>query len=116
MLADELANDKHKCVEFMMKYELGLEEPNPNRATKSVATIGFSYVVGGMIPLSRSFFTTTPTEGLKISVVITLVCLFILGYYKSILTGQPVLAGSVKVMIIGALAAAVFDLAKLIKA
>lgn len=114
MLAEELAKDKDKWVKFMMKYELGLEEPDPNRAAKSAATIGLSYVVGGMIPLSPYFFTTTPLEGLKISAVITLICLFFFGYFKSKVTGQPVLKGALKVMIIGALAAAAaFGVAKL---
>lgn len=114
MLADELAKDKDKWVKFMMKFELGLEQPDPNRATKSAATIGFSYVVGGMIPLSPYFFTTTPNEGLKISAVITLVCLFLFGYFKSKVTGQPAMTGALKVMIIGALAAAAaFGVAKL---
>lgn len=106
MLADELAKDKDKWVKFMMKFELGLEQPDPNRASKSAATIGISYVVGGLIPLSPYFFTQTPSEGLKISAIITLICLFIFGYFKSKVTGQPLLAGALKVMIIGALAAA----------
>lgn len=114
LLAEELAKDKHKWVKFMMKYELGLEKPDPNRATKSAATIGLSYVVGGMIPLSPYFFTTTPNEGLNISAVITIVCLFLFGYFKSKVTGQPAMTGAVKVMIIGALAAAAaFGVAKL---
>lgn len=114
MLADELAKDKDKWVKFMMKFELGLEQPDPNRASKSAATIGLSYVVGGLIPLSPYFFTQTPNEGLKISAVITLICLFIFGYFKSKVTGQPLLSGALKVMIIGALAAAAaFGVAKL---
>jgi len=114
MLADELAKDKDKWVKFMMKFELGLEQPDPNRASKSAATIGISYVVGGLIPLSPYFFTQTPSEGLKISAIITLICLFIFGYFKSKVTGQPLLAGALKVMIIGALAAAAaFGVAKL---
>lgn len=114
LLAEELAKDKDKWVKFMMKYELGLEEPDPNRAAKSAATIGLSYVVGGMIPLSPYFFTATPLEGLKISAIITLICLFLFGYFKSKVTGQPVFAGAVKVMVIGALAAAAaFGVAKL---
>lgn len=114
MLAEELAKDRDKWVKFMMKFELGLEQPDPNRAAKSAATIGLSYVVGGMIPLSPYFFTGTPPEGLKISAAITLVCLFLFGYFKSKVTGQPLLAGAVKVMIIGVLAAAAaFGVAKL---
>lgn len=114
MLAEELAKDKVKWVKFMMKFELGLEQPDPNRASKSAATIGISYIVGGLIPLSPYFFTQTPNEGLKISAIITLICLFLFGYFKSKVTGQHLLAGALKVMIIGALAAAAaFGVAKL---
>ena len=115
MLADELAKDKDKWVKFMMKYELGLEKPDANRATKSALTIGISYIVGGVIPLVPYFFTSTPIEGLKISAMITIVCLFVFGYFKSKVTGQPVLKGAIKVTVIGALAAsAAFVSAKLI--
>lgn len=115
MLADELAKDNDKWVKFMMKYELGLEKPDANRATKSALTIGISYVVGGSIPLIPYFLTTTPLEGLKLSAMITIVCLFVFGYFKSKVTGQPVFKGAVKVTIIGALAAgAAFIVAKLI--
>ena len=114
LLADELAKDKDKWVKFMMKYELGLDEPHPRRATTSALTIGLSYVVGGLIPLSPYFFTHTPMEGLKISSIVTLACLFLFGYFKSKVTGQSPFAGALKVMVIGALAAgAAFAVAKL---
>lgn len=115
MLADELTKDKDKWVHFMMKYELGLEKPDVNRAGKSALTIGLSYIIGGSIPLIPYFFTPTPIEGLKISAVITIMCLFIFGYFKSKVTGQPVFQGAVKVTVIGTLAAsAAFIAAKLI--
>ena len=106
LIADELAKDKDKWVQFMMRYELGLEQPDVNRASKSALTIGVSYIVGGIIPLSPYFFTGAPVEGLKISAIITIICLFIFGYGKSKVTGQPVWQGAFKVTIIGALAAA----------
>jgi len=77
IVADELSQDKDKWVEFMMKYELGLDEPNANRARTSAVTIGASYIVGGVIPLLPYFFTHTPLEGLKLSAGITIVCLFV---------------------------------------
>lgn len=92
-----------------------LDKPDQNRARKSALTIGVSYIVGGIIPLLPYFFTETPTEGLKISAAVTIVCLFVFGYLKSKFTGQPVLAGAIKVTVIGALAAAAaFFAAKLI--
>lgn len=114
LLANELSKDKDKWVQFMMKYELGLEEPNPNRARNSAATIGISYALGGLIPLLPYFFTSTPLEGLKYSSVLGLISLFLFGFFKSKVTGQPLLQGALKVMIIGALAAsAAFGVAKL---
>ncbi|CAN5649301.1 VIT1/CCC1 transporter family protein [soil metagenome] len=114
LLTEELAKDKHKWVDFMMKFELGLEKPDTNRARQSALTIGLSYVVGGIIPLLPYYFTNTPSEGLRISAVVTLLCLFVFGYFKSKVTGQPPLKGAVKVMVIGALAAAAaFLVAKL---
>lgn len=113
LIADELAKDKIKWVDFMMKYELGLEKPDVNRARNSAATIGISYIVGGLIPLTAYFFTATPLEGLVISALLTLICLFIFGYFKSKVTGQPPVAGAIKVTLIGfTAAAAAFLIAK----
>jgi VIT1/CCC1 family predicted Fe2+/Mn2+ transporter len=114
---DEMTRDKDKWVDFMMKYELGLDKPDPERARKSAFNIGLSYVVGGFVPLSPYFFVTDGLNGLKISAAITLCCLFIFGYFKSKLTGVHPFAGALRVMVIGALAAGcAFAVAKLIQA
>jgi VIT1/CCC1 family predicted Fe2+/Mn2+ transporter len=113
---DELTKDKDRWANFMMKYELGLECPDPKRARKSAFNIGISYIIGGMIPLSPYFFVSSGSEGLRISVVVTLACLFIFGYFKSKLTGTKPWAGALKVMLIGAIAAgAAFGIAKWIQ-
>jgi len=97
-----------------MKYELGLEKPDANRARNSAATIGISYIVGGFIPLTAYFVTQTPSQGLMISSVLTVICLFVFGYFKSKVTGQPPLKGAIKVTLIGiAAASAAFFVAKL---
>ena len=112
-IADELAKDKDKWVDFMMKYELGLERPNINRARNSAATIGISYIVGGLIPLSGYIFTSTPYQGLIVSAILTVICLFLFGYFKSKVTGQPLFKGALKVTLIGVTAAtAAFVVAK----
>ncbi len=114
VVAAELSKDKDKWVDFMMKYELGLDKPDEKRAGKSAATIGISYLAGGSIPLIPYFITEVPLRGLEISAVVTLVCLFVFGYFKSSLTGQPVWSGALKVMVIGAIAAAAaFSVARL---
>ena len=113
IIAEEISKDKDKWVDFMMKYELGLEKPDANRARNSAATIGISYIVGGFIPLSAYFITHTPYDGLIGSSILTVMCLFIFGYFKSIVTGQPPLKGAIKVTLIGiAAAAAAFIIAK----
>jgi vacuolar iron transporter family protein len=112
----EVIKDKDRWADFMMKYELGLDKPDPTRARKSAFNIGSSYVVGGLIPLLPYFFVSTGFEGLKISTVITLVCLFIFGYFKSKITGVNAIAGAFRVTIIGALAAGcAFGIARLIQ-
>src|SRR4051812_9403783 len=111
---EEIAKDKQKWVDFMMKYELGLDKPDPKRATKSAMNIGLSYVVGGLVPLSPYFFINTPVDALKISILVTLICLFIFGYFKSRMTGIHPWAGALRVMLIGAVAAgAAFGVAKI---
>jgi vacuolar iron transporter family protein len=111
---EEIAQDKDRWVNFMMKYELGLEEPDPKRATKSALNIGLSYIAGGIIPLSPYFFISNSGEALKISVAATLICLFVFGYFKSKITGVNPLWGAIRVTFIGAMAAAAaFGVAKL---
>jgi len=113
---DELVKDKDRWVSFMMKHELNLDKPDPKRARKSAFNIGMSYVVGGLVPLSPYFFIDDSVEALKISVVITLICLFVFGYFKSKMTGVNPWTGGLKVMMIGAVAAgAAFTIAKLIE-
>ncbi len=114
-VVSDLAKNQDKWVDFMMRFELGLEEPHLSQARKSAAVIAISYIVGGLIPLSAYFFTATPMEGLYISVVVTLIALFIFGFYKSKITGQSPIKGALKTMLIGAIAsAAAFLIAKAI--
>lgn len=112
---DELALDKDKWVNFMMKFELGLEKPDPKRARNSAATIAAAYVAGGFIPLSSYFFTTTPTHGLYYSVVVTVLALALFGFFKNKVIGENPWKGAWKVTLIGMLAAgAAFGIAKLV--
>lgn len=113
---DEICKDKNLWVNFMMKHELGLDKPDPQRAKKSAFNIGVSYIVGGLVPLSPYFFINNTLNALKISVIITLICLYIFGYFKSKITGVNAFVGGLKVMLIGAAAAsAAFGIARLIE-
>ncbi len=114
-VAHEIAKDKSKWVDFMMRFELGLEQPDPNRARQSATIIGFSYVIGGLIPLSAYFFTDNVYRGLVGSTIITLICLILFGIVKSKLTGQPLFKGALRVTLVGVIAAAAaFTIARLI--
>ena len=114
-IARQMAKNPKKWVDFMMRFELGLERPNKNRATQSAFIIGISYVIGGMIPLSAYFFAENVQRGLLFSTIITILCLIVFGLIKSKLTGQPLFKGALHVTLVGALAAAVaFTIAKLI--
>jgi len=112
----EIIKDKDRWADFMMKYELGLDKPDPKRAGRSAFNIGISYIIGGLVPLSPYFFINESLNGLKISVAITLVCLYVFGFFKSRMTGVNPYTGGLKVMLIGAAAAAAaFGIAKLIE-
>ncbi len=115
LIAREMAKNPKKWVDFMMRFELGLERPDKNRARQSAFVIGLSYIVGGLVPLSAYFFTSTASEGLIYSSIITLLCLVLFGLVKSKLTGQPLFKGTLRVTLVGALAAgAAFLIAKAI--
>jgi VIT1/CCC1 family predicted Fe2+/Mn2+ transporter len=114
-VAREMAKHPKEWVDFMMRFELGLERPDKNRAQESAFIIAVSYIIGGLIPLSAYFFTSSSFDGLKYSCVITVICLIGFGLIKSKLTGQPLFKGALRVTVIGILAAsAAFGLAKLI--
>jgi VIT1/CCC1 family predicted Fe2+/Mn2+ transporter len=114
-VADDLAKDHKKWVDFMMRFELGLEKPDPMQAYFSALRIGLSYAVGGLVPLSAYFFCATPRQGLTDSSFITIGCLLLFGYFKARFTGQNPWKGAVTVTLIGiAAAGAAFGIARLI--
>jgi predicted membrane protein (TIGR00267 family) len=105
IVVEAISKDKDKWVDFMMRFELGLEKPNPNRARNSALTIGISYIVGGFVPLVPYFYVDDPKSGLIYSAEITLLALLVFGYFKSKVTDQNPWIGSLKVASIGAAAA-----------
>lgn len=114
-IAREMAKHPKKWVDFMMRFELGLEKPDKNRAQQSALIIGSSYVLGGFIPLSPYFFTESSSNGLIYSTIITVISLIIFGLVKSKFTGQPLFKGALRVTAVGITAAgAAYAIAKLI--
>lgn len=94
-------------VQFMMRFELGLEEPDPKRALQSALTIGVSYIVGGLIPLAPYVFLSTHAAAFRLSCVVTLIALFIFGYVKGRFTGTSPWKSAFQTAAIGGIAAAV---------
>ncbi|MDQ2687839.1 MAG: VIT1/CCC1 transporter family protein [Armatimonadota bacterium] len=93
-------------VDFMMRFELGLEEPDPKRALTSAATIAGAYIVGGLVPLSPYFLLSQAHAALLWSAGVTLIALAVFGFFKAKATGAPALRGALQTVLIGGLAAA----------
>jgi VIT1/CCC1 family predicted Fe2+/Mn2+ transporter len=102
-------------VDWMMRFELGLEEPDPGRAIKSAATIAASYVAGGLIPLAPYMLMPAAASALRLSVVATIAALAVFGYVKGRFTGAHPLLSAARTTVIGGLAAgAAYGIARLI--
>jgi VIT1/CCC1 family predicted Fe2+/Mn2+ transporter len=112
---EALTRKPKEWVDFMMRFELGLEEPDPKRAHRSAMTIAASYVAGGIIPLSPYMLMHSAQAALEWSVIVTLIALGVFGYIKGRFTGSRPLRSAFQTVVIGGLAAgAAFLLAKLI--
>jgi VIT1/CCC1 family predicted Fe2+/Mn2+ transporter len=102
-------------VDWMMRFELGLEEPHPDRAVHSATAISASYVAGGLIPLTPYMLMPHALEALRFSVAATILALAVFGYVKGRFTGAPPLLSSIRTTVIGGLAAAAaYGIARLI--
>jgi VIT1/CCC1 family predicted Fe2+/Mn2+ transporter len=106
-IVDALRKRPQAWIDFMMRFELGLEKPDPKRAFVSAATIAGAYIAGGFIPLGPYIVLSTASTALKISVIITLITLGAFGYVKGRFTGAPPLRGAIQTTLVGGLAAAV---------
>jgi VIT1/CCC1 family predicted Fe2+/Mn2+ transporter len=108
-------NRPRAWVDFMMRFELGLEKPDPRRALRSALTIGGAYVAGGLIPLMPYLLVSSIRVGLAVSVLVTLAALATFGSVKGHFTGAGPLRSALQTLLIGGLAAtAAFAIARLI--
>ena len=105
-IVDALRRQPKAWVDFMMRFELGLEQPNPQRAWHSALTIAAAYVAGGLIPLSPYMFISNIRVGFLISVLVTLSALGLFGSVKGHFTGAKPLRSALQTVFIGGLAAA----------
>jgi VIT1/CCC1 family predicted Fe2+/Mn2+ transporter len=114
-VVSSICADKKRWVDFMMRFELGLEEPDPKRASRSAFTIAASYVIGGLVPLSPYFLFRSAHQALIGSVIVTLLALFIFGYIKGQFTTARPFRSAWQTVVVGGLAAtAAFVIAKAI--
>jgi len=114
-ISEALSRRPDAWVDFMMRFELGLEPPESGRAITSAATIAGAYIAGGIIPLSPYLVLSSASKGLTVSAIVTLAALGVFGYIKGSFTGTGRLRSATQTMVIGGLAAtAAFILAKLI--
>ena len=114
-IVDSLRQRPKQWIDFMMRFELGLEPPDPRRALRSALTIAGAYIAGGLIPLAPYMFLATTKSALLASVVATIIALAVFGAIKSYYTGMPKLAGAFRTAVIGGLAAAAaFGIARLV--
>jgi predicted membrane protein (TIGR00267 family) len=110
-----IRSERKRWVDLMMKFELGLEEPDPKRASRSALTIAGSYITGGMIPLAPYFFLQSIHSALIVSVIVTLLALLVFGYVKGRFTVKRPIRSAWQTVLVGGLAAtAAFVLAKMI--
>lgn len=114
-VVNALSNNRKKWVDFMMRFELGLEAPDPKRATRSALTIALSYIAGGFVPLSPYILIPNIQTALLVSIGVTLLALFVFGFVKGRFTGIHPFRSALQTILVGGLAAAVaFALARLI--
>ena len=112
-IVQALKRQPRNWVDFMMRFELGLEKPDPRRALTSALTIAGAYIAGGMIPLSPYFFSDTTATALFYSVVLTLAALLIFGFVKGRFTGTRPREERLQTAFIGSAAAgAAFGIAR----
>ena len=114
-VVDALRKRPEAWIDFMMRFELGLEKPEPRRAVISAATIAGAYIAGGFIPLGPYMLVSTARTALTVSVMLTLIALAIFGYIKGRFTGAAPLRSAMQTVLIGGLAAtAAFVIARAI--
>lgn len=114
VIVEALQKRPDAWVKFMMRFELGLEEPDPKRALKSAAAIAGAYIVGGIIPLSPYLFIAQSRAALNGSALITLLALLVFGFFKGKAVGAPPIRSALQTALIGGIAAAAaFSIARL---
>ena len=114
-IIESMERDHKSWIDFMMRFELGLEKPDPARAVSSALTIALAYIAGGLIPMIPYMLIQQSDVALSISALVTLLSLYVFGYIKGRFTGLLPARSAAQTLLIGGLAAsAAFVIAKLI--
>ena len=114
-IVQALRQQPRNWVDFMMRFELGLEKPDPKRALTSALTIAGAYIAGGLIPLAPYIFSHSSANALLLSIVLTIIALLIFGFVKGRFTGTRPLRSALQTAFIGSVAAgAAFAIARMI--
>ena len=114
-LVEALRKQPQKWIDFMMRFELGLEQPDPKRALTSALTIGGAYAVGGFVPLAPYMALKSASTALLFSIAVTLLALLVFGFIKGRFTGMRPVRSALQTALIGSVAAgAAFLIAKAI--
>lgn len=114
-IVQALKQQPRNWVDFMMRFELGLEKPDPKRAMTSALTIAGAYIAGGLIPLAPYIFSESINDALITSIVLTLIALLIFGFVKGRFTGTRPVRSALQTALIGGVAAsAAFGIARMI--
>ena len=114
-IVQALRKQPQNWIDFMMRFELGLEKPDPKRALTSAMTIAGAYIAGGFVPLAPYFIARTPSSALLFSIAVTLFALLVFGFIKGRFTGMKPLRSALQTALIGSAAAgAAFLIARLI--
>lgn len=104
-IVEALRKQPRKWIDFMMRFELGLEKPEPKRAMTSALTIGGAYAAGGFVPLAPYILTSDPSRALLVSMALTLLALLIFGFVKGRFTGMRPVRSALQTALIGSAAA-----------
>ena len=99
-IVSAITSNQKKWVDFMMRFELGLEPPDPTRAGRSAGTIAASYIVGGLIPLASYIMMKNVMDALWVSIGVTLLALFFFGAIKGHYTGVKPLRGGLQTVLV----------------
>jgi len=114
-LVEALRRQPKKWIDFMMRFELGLEKPDPKRALTSAITIGGAYIAGGFIPLAPYILIHNASRALLLSIGLTLLALLVFGFVKGRFTGMRPVRSALQTALIGSVAAgAAFMIARMI--